>query len=411
MPIKIQAGMRRIARRDRWSERQCTTIAFCRSSFCQIFFAALRASRTSDSCSPAVSGTASGRGMTIRSTPGGQLLARQPKCLADAAFPAVAKHGAADLARNGKPQPRMRQAVGIDEDQQAVVAGGQATLVGPLKLRAAGDAVGAEKPLVAHLTTARFAADCSGIDRRSDEWFPDPPRSNWRAARSAPRPTGRLAPFFGATPCPLIRSFLPLEVPGGTWSETVPLGVGTSTLAPATASPSVTGRRTRRSLPLRAKNGCGATWTVSIRSPAVPRPEAGSPLPRSRIFFPSSMPGGILTTIVSVSPDCRWRLNWTSPPLMAVPKGMVTSADGVAAAAFRTAAAARPAARRKCEKMSPSPPPPSPNRSPKNWPKSISSALNPPPGPAPQLGFCGLPAPWFRTNCRSGRTFPAFRGY
>ncbi len=55
-----------------------------------------------------------------------------------------------------------------------------------------------------------------------------------------------LAPFFGATPCPLIRSFLPLEVPGGMWSETVPLGVGTSTLAPATASPSVTGRRTQQ---------------------------------------------------------------------------------------------------------------------------------------------------------------------
>ena len=81
-----------------------------------------------------------------------------------------------------------------------------------------------------------------------------------------------------------------------------------------------------RSLPLRAKNGCGATWTVSIRSPAVPRPEAGSPLPRSRIFFPSSMPGGTLTTIVSVSPDWRRRLNWTLPPLMAVVKGMVTSA-------------------------------------------------------------------------------------
>ena len=43
----------------------------CSQSFCQIFLAALRANLTSDSCKPAVSGTASGRGITIKSSPAG----------------------------------------------------------------------------------------------------------------------------------------------------------------------------------------------------------------------------------------------------------------------------------------------------------------------------------------------------
>ena len=41
----------------------------------------------------------------------------------------------------------------------------------------------------------------------------------------------------GATPCPLTRNFVPLDVPGGMVRATVPVGVGRSTLAPEAASP------------------------------------------------------------------------------------------------------------------------------------------------------------------------------
>ncbi len=51
---------------------------------------------------------------------------------------------------------------------------------------------------------------------------------------------------FRRNAVPFTRSLAPLEVPGGTLSVTTPFGVGTSTLAPATASPSVTGTRTCR---------------------------------------------------------------------------------------------------------------------------------------------------------------------
>ena len=61
-----------------------------------------------------------------------------------------------------------------------------------------------------------------------------------------------------------------VEVPGGIVRVTVPTGVGTSTLAPAAASPTVKGMRTCRWFPFLVKKGCGATWMVMRMSPGVP---------------------------------------------------------------------------------------------------------------------------------------------
>ena len=95
-----------------------------------------------------------------------------------------------------------------------------------------------------------------------------------------------------ATPWPRMRSLVPLEVPGGTRSATVPLGVGTSIFAPSTASARVTGTRTCRFFPSRRKYGCGATWTVTNRSPGVPPRGPGSPWPRRRISSHLRCPAG-----------------------------------------------------------------------------------------------------------------------
>ena len=79
--------------------------------------------------------------------------------------------------------------------------------------------------------------------------------------------TGRRARrSWGGTPCPLIRSFLPLDEPGGIDSVIVPLGVGTSTFAPWAASAIVTGTRTSRWFFCRVK-GMRATWIVIRMSP------------------------------------------------------------------------------------------------------------------------------------------------
>ena len=78
-----------------------------------------------------------------------------------------------------------------------------------------------------------------------------------------------------------------------------------SIAAPAAASPKVTGTRRWRFFCRRWKKGCGSTWTVRIRSPAGAPRSPGSPCPASRSFFPSSIPGGILTERISGTPGPR----------------------------------------------------------------------------------------------------------
>ena len=78
--------------------------------------------------------------------------------------------------------------------------------------------------------------------------------TTWISASKSPAD-----PFLDGTPRPLTRSLVPLDVLGGTLNVTTPRGVGRSTLAPAAASPNVTGTRSSRLLPRRWKHGCGAT--------------------------------------------------------------------------------------------------------------------------------------------------------
>ena len=59
------------------------------------------------------------------------------------------------------------------------------------------------------------------------------------------------------------------------------------------------------------------------RSPAAWPPGAGLPWPRRRIFLPSSMPAGILTVIFGDLPLGRRTSSSTSPPVIAVVKGIV----------------------------------------------------------------------------------------
>src|SRR5207248_11628898 len=108
-------------------------------------------------------------------------------------------------------------------------------------------------------------------------------------------------PLGSFTPRPRSRKRWPLWLPGGTFTLTSPPGVGTVTEAPSAASPTVTGTSKYRSRPRRSRNGCGRRWTLKNRSPAGPPFCPGSPLPASRIFDPSSTPGGIFTLMRSTS--------------------------------------------------------------------------------------------------------------
>ena len=95
---------------------------------------------------------------------------------------------------------------------------------------------------------------------------------------------------------PCMRSSLPSSEPAGTFSETVPSGVGTSTVAPSAASGYVTGTSTTRSAPRRSYSGerrdAGDDEEVAGRGAAVRR---ARPCPCSRIRVPSLTPAGIFT--------------------------------------------------------------------------------------------------------------------
>src|SRR5690606_24757948 len=110
-----------------------------------------------------------------------------------------------------------------------------------------------------------------------------------------------VVPSRRVAPLPRTRNTRPLRVPGGIRTVTGgPLRVGTRTSAPNTASGKVTGRVRVRLSPDRPNTGCGVTRTVTNRSPAGPPRSPGSPLPRSRIRWPSDTPGGMRACTVRV---------------------------------------------------------------------------------------------------------------
>ncbi len=154
---------------------------------------------------------------------------------------------------------------------------------------------------------------------------------------------------------------------------------------PPTASPSVTGTRTAGDCRGVGSTGAAATWMVSRMSPGVPPRGAGWPWPRMRIFLPSSMPGGNLHRqrlglargalhgdLHLAAGDRPWRRG-------SAVRGAGRRRGGACPAGLRNL----PAARRNWPKRSPNPPGAScPKRSPRNWLRSMSSAVKPP-GPAP----------------------------
>ena len=88
----------------------------------------------------------------------------------------------------------------------------------------------------------------------------------------------------------------PVPVPGGTLIFLVPFRVGTSIVAPRSASATVIGTVTSRLPPSsRLKTGDDATRVVTKRSPGGPPRGPASPLPARRIRVPSLTPAGMLT--------------------------------------------------------------------------------------------------------------------
>jgi hypothetical protein len=75
-------------------------------------------------------------------------------------------------------------------------------------------------------------------------------------------------------PRPRSRSRVPVPELGGMVSRTLPLMVGTSSVAPTTASWMVTGSSMMMSSPSRRNSGCGATTISTSASPAAPPPNA-----------------------------------------------------------------------------------------------------------------------------------------
>src|SRR5215472_8106996 len=83
-------------------------------------------------------------------------------------------------------------------------------------------------------------------------------------------------------PLPRRRNCLPVSDPFGIVIVTGPVTVNTDTLAPSTASATLTCSSRRTLSPSRRNSGWGATCTSISASPAGPPPKPGPPLPLSR---------------------------------------------------------------------------------------------------------------------------------
>src|SRR5215218_9737544 len=107
----------------------------------------------------------------------------------------------------------------------------------------------------------------------------------------SPRP---LPPSRGA-PSPLRRWTVPCLVPGATRRRFLPFNVSTSTVAPCSASTTVSGTSTSSWSPACLKTGDGETRVTTNRSPGGPPFAPGSPLPPMRTRLPSLTPAGTFT--------------------------------------------------------------------------------------------------------------------
>src|SRR6516164_1361053 len=103
-----------------------------------------------------------------------------------------------------------------------------------------------------------------------------------------------LPPGFGG-PSPRRRWTVPCLVPAGTRRRFDPFRVGTSTIAPRTASGIVSGTSTSRLSPTVLNTGDSCTRVITYRSPGSPPRSPASPLPARRIRLPSWTPAGMLT--------------------------------------------------------------------------------------------------------------------
>src|SRR5215204_2477482 len=115
----------------------------------------------------------------------------------------------------------------------------------------------------------------------------------WMRTRASTSPLP--PPFVRVAPRPRMRSSFPSVDPAGTFSETAPSGVGTSSVAPSAACGNETGTSTRRSSPRRSYVSDASTLMTTSRSPFGPPLAPGSPLPFSRRRIPSRAPAGIFT--------------------------------------------------------------------------------------------------------------------
>ncbi len=157
-------------------------------------------------------------------------------------------------------------------------------------------------------------------------------------------------------------------------------------------------------------------------SPGVPPRGAGWPWPRTRIFLPSSMPAGIFTSRVSDLPAGRSTVIWTSPPVMAVAKGICSSwarspprcgrgaggfAEFAGGAAKLAKEVAHPAGRLLPKTLAEELAQVDVLGAEARWPGPARSRR---PGPTSGPPAVGRRCLGSRRNCHNGRTSPAFQG-
>ena len=117
----------------------------------------------------------------------------------------------------------------------------------------------------------------------------------WRS----PRTPGRRR---WGTPRPRSRISAPGWVPALTSTSSSPSGVGTGTRAPRAAWLMETPQLVVQLRVLSPEAGWGWMWVTTYRLPAAPPRGPASPSPDSRIWWPSSMPGGMVTRSVGLAP-------------------------------------------------------------------------------------------------------------
>src|SRR5437660_10053540 len=222
--------------------------------------------------------------------------------------PAADAERGTDAVPHEQPEEDLAEDAGLGE---ADAAGGDAT-ADRLQTCATRTLLGRQRlgrlvrPLLQQIVVARHQPTPFCSSSRSSRSFLLTRFGTWMRTRASTSPLPE--PLRRGAPRPLIRSSLPSSEPAGILRDTVPSGVGTSTLPPSAAVGNETGTWTIRSSPRRSYVGEGSTRVTTIRSPFGPPCWPASPFPLSRIFVPSLTPGLILTVNVRRrrSPPVPW---------------------------------------------------------------------------------------------------------